>query len=461
YPNPSSARADYSIENHTPTTWNGTPLVGAPVYVYKGSVPDKVRNLPTTDVALTSYGVWDQFMERQGAAPAFTLNRINYDAMADLLIPRAVAYSAGLLDFFFRGRMEITVPDAGFFAIEDHARFAPAAGTTPTDPMTNFSGFRKLKLKLKNTTADITPPNGAPTQQLMTGGSVFAVVKFNRDRCYDDLLANWPLDRLGAQGCRVITQEIVVSDPLVVAVPAATAARPDGDELTFDFTNRQIPINAWNVMLQVVYRGKLGSEDDAVVVATKDLSEPTFVSFQNATDYVLLDGQLYTPADLRTNYQALFTNVRTTCRTGNPGSYQVWSACYGFTDNFLFSAVGAPGVAISTAAGTIPPRRFGRVALLTDLSARPRFSFDNSAVSCWVYLANPFELAPYRSQIDAQAGGPFTPPDIVRDVRSWNTVTCYADIGSTLTPAGTANLHQLDALFPDEKVPLPIAISGW
>ena len=82
-------------------------------------------------------------------------------------------------------------------------------------------------------------------------------------------------------------------------------------------------------------------------------------------------------------------------------------------------------------------------------------------MSCWVFLSNPFELAPYRSQLDAQSGGPYTPPDVVRDVPSWNTVTCYADIGNTLTSPGTVNLHQLDALDAEEKVPLPVAITGW
>ena len=55
---------------------------------------------------LSSYGLWDQFLVQQGAQPAYTLNRYNYDAMADLLIPRAVAYSAGMINYFFRGRID-------------------------------------------------------------------------------------------------------------------------------------------------------------------------------------------------------------------------------------------------------------------------------------------------------------------------------------------------------------------
>ncbi len=462
YPSPPSAIGEYAIEARMPTRWDGTPAAGsAPIYVYKHAVPDTVLNASAVDVPLTSYSVWDAFLQSRGAVPTFSLNRVNYDAMAGLLIPRAVAYSAGFLDFFFRGRIAIGLPDGGFYAIEDHARFAPAEGSTPTDPMTNFRGFGKLKVKLRNATPDITPPNGSPTSQPMAGGTLFAVVKFNRNRCYDDLLANWPLDRLGAQGCKVVTQEIVVSDPQVAAIPRGTAANPDGDEFAFTFSNQQIPINAWNVVLQIVYRGKLGNEDDAVVVGTRDLSEPTFVTFQNAADYVLLDGQLYKPDDLRDHHQALFANVRATCRVGSPGSYEVWPGCYNYRDVFVFQATGSLKVALSSSAGAIPPRRFGRVAMLADLEKRPSFGFVTELVNCWVHLQNPFELAPYRSQLDAQSGGSYAPPDLVRDVPSWDTVTCYADIGNTLTPAGGADLRQLDALLADEKIPLPVTIHGW
>lgn len=43
---------------------------------------------------------------------AFSLNRFNFDEAHKFLIPRAVAYSSGLLDYFFRGKLE--TEDAGF-----------------------------------------------------------------------------------------------------------------------------------------------------------------------------------------------------------------------------------------------------------------------------------------------------------------------------------------------------------
>jgi hypothetical protein len=47
--------------------------------------------------------VWDEHLERRFLAPTFALNTINYDATADILLPRAVGYAAGFLDYFFRG----------------------------------------------------------------------------------------------------------------------------------------------------------------------------------------------------------------------------------------------------------------------------------------------------------------------------------------------------------------------
>jgi len=42
----------------------------------------------------------------------FSLNRINYDAARDFLLPRAIAYSAGMIDYFFRGKMELCNADS-------------------------------------------------------------------------------------------------------------------------------------------------------------------------------------------------------------------------------------------------------------------------------------------------------------------------------------------------------------
>ena len=82
-------------------------------------------------------------------------------------------------------------------------------------------------------------------------------------------------------------EEIVTSQPGVDAngVPVTSLSLSNHTEVSFTFA-QPIPINATDVYLQVVYRGVLGSENDAVVVATKDISEPSHFTIANTTDYL-------------------------------------------------------------------------------------------------------------------------------------------------------------------------------
>ena len=79
--------------------------------------------------------------------------------MAKLLVPRAVAYSAGLIDYFFRGQMYVAPGAEGIYSLLDHG-----------DPGSNCKdscGFTKVKLKVANATPDITPPGEAAVPQQM------------------------------------------------------------------------------------------------------------------------------------------------------------------------------------------------------------------------------------------------------------------------------------------------------
>jgi len=63
-------------------------------------------------------------------------------------------------------------------------------------------------------------------------------------------------------------------------------------ELTFDMDENPIPINAVDIYLQVVYKGKLGMEDEAVAVGFKDISEPTPIDLFSNTDKICLNAYL-------------------------------------------------------------------------------------------------------------------------------------------------------------------------
>jgi hypothetical protein len=228
-----------------------------------GPVTDSLQpTLTERSVPLASYSAFDQFMNPTARRQS-TLTHYNYFHQARLLIPRAVAYSAGMLDYFFRGRMEISPPDEGVYAVVDQK----------TQGCRDTCGFDKIKLKLRNTT-----PN-----ESLESGNLVAVAKYRRNRCYTSDLSGEPGGSAfsGYVACRNDEEEIAVSD--VVGINSLPEDAEIG--LTFRFPQR-IPINASDVFLQVVFRGKLGSEDDAVVVETKDIGEPAFIGFANNTDYV-------------------------------------------------------------------------------------------------------------------------------------------------------------------------------
>ena len=212
-------------------------------------------------VPLASEGAFDQFLNPTMRRHT-TLNHYNYAAQAELLLPRAVAYSAGLIDYFFRGALEIGLPDEAVFAAMD-----AGAGVCK-----DTCGFDRVKLKLTNAT---------PGEALGPGVAV-AVARFHRNTCYRSDLSGEPGGpNFASVGCRHPEEEIVVSKAKSIA------SLPTGSVqvLTFDFGQAKIPINATDVTLQVVFRGRLGNEGDAVAVATRNTAEPTFLALENATDF--------------------------------------------------------------------------------------------------------------------------------------------------------------------------------
>jgi Tol biopolymer transport system component len=119
----------------------------------KGSVHDANLNTDANNVKLSTESLFDAFLFTH---KTYNLNRFNYDDMAGQLIPRAVAYSAGLIDYFFRGKLEFK-PDpnnagkylisnlgseamSGTFTLyydaKDGKRY-PVAGDAPNETWTN------------------------------------------------------------------------------------------------------------------------------------------------------------------------------------------------------------------------------------------------------------------------------------------------------------------------------------
>lgn len=77
------------------------------VTFFGNTITDAYSGKTFENSRMTTYSIFDKDLQARELAPAFTLNRANYNKMAEYLLPRAVGYSAGLLNYFFRGRMDI------------------------------------------------------------------------------------------------------------------------------------------------------------------------------------------------------------------------------------------------------------------------------------------------------------------------------------------------------------------
>ncbi len=400
------------------TTGYQSPRPGAPkpytideLYAAQGtSVPTGILNLcstagvnckmmmyptPLTPKAST-LSIFDQDMQAKGlrvvyndsdgtsiyyADRLFALNRFNFDAAHETLIPKAVSYSAGLINYFFRGSFKIELPALGAYAVADHATAA---------------GFTTVKALVTNTT-----PNEA-----MTNGTLVAVAKFHRNNCYQpDLSGEFIEDAAGnstapCPNYRTAEEFIVVSSPQPLLSLAADAQ----SELTFTFTD-PIPMNATDLFLQVVYRGKLGEELDAVAVGTVDIAEPTFVTVMNNTDLFVLEDTYYYYQDIIDNITQFPFNI---IDIDNNGKYNLPAdiKVEGGDINFEVFLSGGKVADINP----IPQGRFARLALLVNPST---FTLRLYARGAGFNQPDSYQVLPKISQVDSLTGK-FVPSTVIK-----------------------------------------------
>jgi len=166
----------------------------------------KISDGETFDHFVATSSLFEALIPFGQANLGYVLDRRVFQDYAAKLLPRAIGYSAGLIDYFFRGRMELTVQRP------DQASGSPATS---------------LRVSVRNST---------PGEE--TGsGEMIAVVTFTTG---------------GQQSL------------------AASLAQPvnltrDFQEINFDFSQTPIPPDASNLFLVVVYKGPLGLEEGAVV----------------------------------------------------------------------------------------------------------------------------------------------------------------------------------------------------
>ena len=322
--------------------WYGT---GA-IILHKGVVTDTVSNSSDTAV-LTATGLWHRFVEPLGSR-SYMLNRDVYDDQARLLLPRAVAYSTAFINFFFRGKLVVSPPGEGFYAVMD-----------TSNP--NAAGFANIKVNLSAPELD---NNGQP--QILGNGIIRAVIKFRRRTAYqfavDGCQASPPPMGVNEEDtCRTKEVEVVVSDPKTVTISSV----PSSHTLNFP---TPLPLSATDVRLQIVFRGVLGEESDEIIVATADMTEPTFWSYLNATDYFSIDDKVYTEEQIAADQSLIDKVSRTECIDSSTGTKTLVRGCLKPTalENIVFS-VNPPGGGVgnlTVKVSKLEPLKFFRIALL-------------------------------------------------------------------------------------------------
>ena len=181
------------------------------------------------------------------------------------LVPRASGYSTALIDYFFRGAIEISLPEDGLYAFID----------SDVDHGNIHSvGFDRIALMARNTSL---------YGEALNNGSIELVVTYNT------LDHDYPFESF--------TSIPPYSGPFYTVVPEASDRRSIPDtpvKLEFDLHETPIPLTATDLTLHVIYRGELGAETEkGVAVGFKDISEPTPVVMFNTCDNICMNGSWY------------------------------------------------------------------------------------------------------------------------------------------------------------------------
>ncbi|MGH7321375.1 MAG: hypothetical protein ACRELA_17350, partial [Candidatus Rokuibacteriota bacterium] len=90
------------------------PASVTPVVFYGNSMSDPVTSQLLQNPRMTAASLFDSYLVARAKPPIFSLNCFTVDAAAEILLPRASAHSAALLDFFFRGRLGAIVGGNAF-----------------------------------------------------------------------------------------------------------------------------------------------------------------------------------------------------------------------------------------------------------------------------------------------------------------------------------------------------------
>ncbi len=299
------------------------------VYITKDNHGEKINNFLKPRYIFHHYDFSNWTYIKRHYKLRFTLDHQCYLEYAKRLIPRAVGYSAALLDYFFRGSIEITSPDTFIYSIID-------GSLSPQQ-------FTHIKAKLRNT-----------SEENMGNGTLQLVAKYRERIDYQPDLSTDPPTETSRK------EDFSYSVSAPIDIVGLSSTEPEEFVFNFDLQN-SIPAGITDLYLQVVFRGTLGNEQDiAVAVGMKDINEPQHIIMVNSTDMIYLNGTLRTADEIRTNPDL------------------TWPLDDSYLDPYNDMDIGMAFFSDSyptqlhTASLTMPAPSYGRVILLADT---PSFNY--------------------------------------------------------------------------------------
>jgi hypothetical protein len=284
-----------------------------------------------------------------------------YKEYAEKLIPRAVGYSAGLLNYFFRGdiRLEyITTPEPGYLVVNNTGEkmegdFTIYYDTVNDDRYPIWAGRGTLEATIgdKTNTFNFIPPGDAkePGKYIVVfkgkmGNEDGAVAGYVLQRrleitppdqfIYSMVDADQPDPYFTSIKAKVknANPSEAIQNGFIQAIAKYKTDIDDADfsysmsapqsisslasdqatEFEFNFSNDPIPVDVTDLYLQVIFKGAIGNESNAVAIGLKDISEPTPIDVFNNMDRACLYGSWYAAGS-----QEAITAVDTDATIGN------------------------------------------------------------------------------------------------------------------------------------------------
>jgi hypothetical protein len=339
-----------------------------------------------------------------------------YQDYAAKLIPRAIGYSAQLLDYFFRGTIAISPPDEFIYSVIDGSA---------------DQSFQYIKTKLQNTT---------PNEEMLSG-TLVAVARYKRRTDYvADLSSNEP----PSTASREKYYDYSVSAP--VEIQELTSDPGQAEPFTFDFSSNPIPAGITDLTLQVIFKGTLGHETDtAIAVGTLDLAEPRHIAVWNLTDLFYLKGGLMTADEIQANDQ-LLDYLKRNCEHLLP-----YLNPFPMDTSIGFSASRTISPIHIVSYPALTPGKFGRIIVLSDHSSLSIHVNRTSAMPAF-NQTNILTYAPITNQED-NSGFINTPVTTFREITSHN-FTGYLFYCPTMSGLG---IDDFPAVADNQPIPATIA----